>query len=222
MAGLSAAVEDIYPATRRIVGDEFFAEVARAYVRADPPRSPVMLEWGGTFADFIAGFAQLDELPYLPHVARLEWAWVEAYHAADASAVDLDHFSRVPQDALPDVRLTMHPSMRVICSPLEILELWHRNVVDAPFEPMTLDDIREDILVARPGVDVTVRRLPPGGAAFAQSLAGGLSVLQAAETAMADDGNFDLGGNLAGLIEAQVVVGCTWQSRDDIQQRGEQ
>ena len=55
--GLSNALASAFPAVKQIVGDEFFAAMARAYVQADPPRSPVLMDYGAGFADFIAGFA---------------------------------------------------------------------------------------------------------------------------------------------------------------------
>ncbi|WP_143328493.1 HvfC/BufC N-terminal domain-containing protein, partial [Caballeronia terrestris] len=56
VAGLCDALKAAYPATRRIVGDEFFAAMARAYVLREPPRSPVMLRYGEGFADFVGAF----------------------------------------------------------------------------------------------------------------------------------------------------------------------
>ena len=58
----------------------------------------------------------------------------------------------------------------------------------------------EDALVIRPHLDVEVRLLPPGGAAFLLTLAAGRTLADAAETARADHSAFDLAGNLAGLI----------------------
>ena len=63
----------------------------------------------------------------------------------------------------------------------------------------------EDALVARPDLDVEVRALPPGGAAFLLALAAGRPLGDAAEAALADDPDFDLTGNLAGLIGSGLV-----------------
>ncbi len=63
----------------------------------------------------------------------------------------------------------------------------------------------EDALVARPYLEVEVRALPPGGAAFLLALAGGRTLSDAAEAALADDPNFDLTGNIAGLIGSGLV-----------------
>lgn len=63
----------------------------------------------------------------------------------------------------------------------------------------------EDALVARPYLDVQVHRLPPGGAAFLLGLAAGRPLGDAAEAALSDDPDFDLSGNLAGLIGSGLV-----------------
>ena len=58
----------------------------------------------------------------------------------------------------------------------------------------------EDALIVRPYLDVEVRLLPPGGAAFLRALAEGRSLGVAADAAFADDAAFDLTGSLAALI----------------------
>jgi hypothetical protein len=58
----------------------------------------------------------------------------------------------------------------------------------------------EDALVARPHLEVEVRLLLPGGAAFLHALAAGRPLGAAAERALAECPQFDLPGNLAGLI----------------------
>ena len=92
--GLIGALEARYPVSRRIAGDELFRAMARAFVRAHKPRSPVMIAYGGEFPNlWPIILRRLDgsvaaASSRLPDVARLENAWVEAYHAEDASAGD--------------------------------------------------------------------------------------------------------------------------------------
>ncbi len=78
VVGLAAVLKAAFPAVCRIVGDEFFAAMARIYVSREPPGSPIMLDYGAGFADFVGGFEPAAGLPYLRDVARLERAWVEA------------------------------------------------------------------------------------------------------------------------------------------------
>ena len=61
VAGLVKALASRFPAVERIVGEEFFAAMARAFVVARPPRSAVLASYGEEFADFIAAFAPARE-----------------------------------------------------------------------------------------------------------------------------------------------------------------
>src|ERR1700733_1305928 len=56
VASLIDALRESFPAPLRIVGEDFFAAMARVYVRSDPPRSPILLEYGSGFANFIQKF----------------------------------------------------------------------------------------------------------------------------------------------------------------------
>ena len=50
--GLIGALEARYPISRRLAGDSLFRVVARAFVAAHKPRSPVMIAYGGEFPEF--------------------------------------------------------------------------------------------------------------------------------------------------------------------------
>ena len=93
----------------RIVGADFFQAMARAYALAEPPSSPVLMDYGVSFADFIAGFAPAASLPYLPDVARIERAWREAYHAADAEPLAAVDFAAIAVDEIAGLRLRAPP-----------------------------------------------------------------------------------------------------------------
>ena len=47
VAGLVGVLEQRFPVTRRLVGDEFFRGMGRAFVAERPARSPVLMEYGG-------------------------------------------------------------------------------------------------------------------------------------------------------------------------------
>src|ERR1700733_12114302 len=54
--GLIGALEARYPVSRRIAGDDLFRAMARAFVRAHKPRSPVMIAYGAEFPEFVAAY----------------------------------------------------------------------------------------------------------------------------------------------------------------------
>jgi Putative DNA-binding domain len=204
MASLGAALARRYPVIERLVGGEFFAAMARQFVMQHPPRSPLLAEYGEEFAAFIAAFDPTRELPYLADVARLEAARTRAYHAEDATPLGADSFAALDAEALGDIRIRLHPSAAILRSPFPVVTIWAMNSGERELRPIATGQ-GEDALVVRPNMDVEIRALPPGGAAFLQSLAGGLALRDAIGAALADHEAFDLAGNLAGLIGSGVV-----------------
>lgn len=207
VAGLAEALKDAFPATCRIVGDEFFRAMTQRYVVSEPPTSPILLEYGAGFPDFIAGFEPASTLTYLPDVARIERAWTEAYHAREALPLQASDFAAIDPDRLAEIRITVHPSLRIVCSRLPALTIWRMNVGDGVPKPVDLEAGGEDALIVRPEAEVEARSMPPGGAEFVAALAAGRSVTEAMKAALTADPRFDLSGNLAGLIGAGVFAG---------------
>jgi len=204
VAGLVKALKSRFPVVEKIVGKEFFAAMARVFVAERPPRSPVLASYGDEFATFIAAFEPARELAYLADVARLEAARTRAYHAADATPVDAGRFAALDAHAVGGIRIEMHPSAQIIRSRYPLATIWAMNSGERELVP--IENWRgEDALVVRPYLDVEVRTLPPGGAAFLLALAGGRPLDEAAEAAVANDSTFDLVGNLAGLVGSGFV-----------------
>lgn len=206
IVSLTEALSAAFPVVRRLVGDAFFAAMARIFAAREPPRSPVMLAYGERFADFIATFEPAAGLAYLPDVARLERAWGEAYHAAEADPLDPAALAGLPGECLPQISFILHPALRVVRSPYPMLTIWRMNVDGGVPAPVDIGAGGEDALIVRPAAEVEVRLLPSGAAAFIAALAAGLPVLESTARALADDPRFELGGTLAGLIEAGALT----------------
>lgn len=205
IVGLSEALRTQFPATERVVGTEFFAALARVYVSSEPPRSPVMMNYGERFPAFIERFEPAAEIPYLADVARLEFARTQAYHAADAAPLDAAAWQSVNADALGELRVVMHPSLRILRSAFPVMTIWSMN--SGGMEPASIENCGpEDAVIARPRGAVEVRPLPPGGAVFLDALATGMSLGEAATAATNADAAFDLAVNLAGLIGAELAI----------------
>jgi len=206
VVSLIDALRRRFPAVERIVGEEFFAGMARVYATAHPPRSKLLVEYGDDFSDFIERFSPAADLCYLPDVARLEAARTRAHHAADAEPLAAGRVAALHEASLPSLRLVLHPSAEVVRSRHPIVTVWAMNAGEMPLGPIA-EDAAEDALVVRPCFTVQVRALPPGGAAFVLAIARGATLCEAAEAAAADDGRFDLSSNLAGLLGGGALAG---------------
>jgi hypothetical protein len=127
VVGLVSALEARFPATRRIVGEDFFKGAARLFAAAQPPRSPLMMFYGDAFPDFLADFEPARAVPYLADVARLEAARTRAYHAADAKPLTPAALSGGIPEALAGMRFNLHPSVEIVASDYPIVTIWAMN-----------------------------------------------------------------------------------------------
>ena len=129
-----------------------------------------MMFYGEGFAPFLEGFPPAAGLPYLPDVARLEYARRLAYHAADDTAADTAVLGGLHAAALMEARLSLQAACHVLRSAHPVHAIWRFNATEdkTPVRPAA-----EDVLVSRPGESVLVQLLPPGGAAFLLALQAG-------------------------------------------------
>lgn len=208
VASLTEALLESYPAVHRILGEECFRALAPLYIRECPPSSPVLLEYGARFPDFLTRVEALERLPYLRDVARIERAWLEAYHAPEAVPLDPETLTRVLNGRPGQLCFTLHPSLRIIRSSFPALTIWRMNIADGVPGPVDLEAGGEDVLIVRPHADVEVRNAPLGGMELLVALGRGKSLDQAAEAALAVAPSFELGEHLTVLLGAGVFVDC--------------
>jgi hypothetical protein len=195
------ALAAAFPATQRITGADFFRAMARFHVRATPPTSPLLFEYGHDFPDFIERYEYAQPLPWLADVARIERAWLDAYHADDKEPLAPHALASIPPENIADTIFTPHPATRIVCSRYPAVSIFAANRNDGPVDSIEAANA-EDALVTRPGLEVTVRHLPPGGAVFLLRLVAGETLGAAATAAFTDCPQFDLSANIAGMIEA--------------------
>ena len=204
-AALIDALTVRYPVVSRLVGERFFRAMTREYVIGELPRSPVLIDYGETYPDFAGGFPATASLPYLGDVARLESNYWRAYHAADVETLEPEGFAALDTGTLPSIRFAFHPSTGVVPSRWPIVSIWETNTNDMEVKPVDLDRA-ESALVARPYLDVEVRRLSCGGVALLSELMCGRALGEAACLAIESEPDLDLAINLARLIEARIVT----------------
>ncbi|MCB1740611.1 MAG: putative DNA-binding domain-containing protein [Gammaproteobacteria bacterium] len=205
LTSLCDALAATYPAILRLVGEAFFRAVAQVFVQEQPPRSPVLHEYGAGFGEFLEAFPPAAGVPYLGDVARLEWSCLCAYHAADVDPIPLSRLATVPAVRTPALVPRLHPSLALHRSRWPIGALWSA-MVNADDEVKVDLGQGQDVLVVRPALAVEVRVLPPGAYSFVRALADGASLERAAGLAAAEDDRFDLVTQLSGLFSLGAVV----------------
>lgn len=202
-ASLGAALAIRFPVIRRLLGEEYFKALGRLYAEAHRPRSPVLHEWGESFAAFLEGFPPLAGYPYLGDVARIEWARGEAFHSADATAADPAIFANADPARLT---LRLHDSLRMVHCATPAVSIWLANQPGGPaFDPARSG--AEIALIWRdPRYDVPVVAISAGDAEMVAALRSGATLSAAAEAALRADPAHDPQPILIRLVTAGLFL----------------
>jgi hypothetical protein len=198
------ALAGAYPIVRKIVGEEFFEGLAREYARSHPSVSGDLNEYGAQLAEFVAGFAHTQDLPYLPDVARMEWLAHRAYYAADPRPFDLEVFKTSSAET---VRLALAPACALLASDWPLARIWtvHQDDYEGEFDV----DLRagpDRILVHRPKWRAQVRSLAPGDYRFLDFARQRKTLSDALEAAAAEDPDFEPSLALVSWLDAGVIA----------------
>lgn len=210
---ITNSLGSVFPVVRKLVGEEFFVATAREYIRLRPPRSGSLLFFGHDFGDFLDNFPTVSKLPYLGDMARLEWFWHEAFHAADAAPINPYDLKEVAEERLGDMQITLHPSARLLISDYPIDAIWQANQYDPDCtEVPEIIDLTQGgcrLLIIRPVLDVEVRVLKPGVYAMLAALMDGSDLNRSHAAATAVYEQFDFEGAMVDLIEGGTFVACS-------------
>ncbi len=201
------ALGELYPTVQALVGEEFFAVMARDYILADPPDSPVILDYGEGFPGFIARYPAVQDLLYLPDMAAFEWEMHQVQHAADAQAMTPKDFAALSPEALIRLELSLIPAARVFVSDYAIAELWHAHWI----EPMKLSrlgpiDDATCVLLVRRDAEVAVIELSWGQAVLLNGVQGGSGLGVATAMALEEDEAHDISRSNAKLALAECLM----------------
>lgn len=205
VVGLIEALRATFPAVDRLVGTAFFGAAANVYLETEPPRSPLLFRYGGTFGNFLDAFPPAASVPYLGDVARLEWVRLEAYHAENRQPIVIEGLATVPEAEVGKATFELHPSLALIKSPWPVFSLWAASTDQGGADDVDMDRA-EQVLVIRPELDVDTRLLPDGGFEFMKALRDRATLERAAISASEIASGFDLATHLQGLFEVGAVT----------------
>ena len=213
---LTGVLEAAYPVVTRLVHERFFAYAADQYIRACPPAGPCLFEYGASFPQFLEALPPCRPLPYLPDVARLEWALHRARHAEDAVPIDPAILRDLGIDAA--VGATVPAAPRGVAPGLPVADRRHLASQSAggrsrPSPSIWIGGVSSSRCggtgTTRSSAPWTRRAMPVAGAS-----AEGRTLEEAAAAALEVDSSFDLVGALRELFAAHIVVEFTGRDVD--------
>ena len=199
---LSAA----FPVIRQLVGDEFFSALTRAFGMAYPSDSPDLNHFGANFAHFLAGFEHVADYPYLPDMARLEWAMHRAYYAPDATAIAPDALAALSADDFERARFTLHPAVSLFHFSRAVVPLWQAHQPGGAAFPSDLA-APSYAVIARARWKTELTPLSAAAHAALAALGAGAPMGEALDAAFEIEEAFDLAASLRQWIALGLLTG---------------
>ncbi len=215
MGSLASVLAAGFPATQARLGEALFKQAARRFVIDSPPTQAHLLAYGAGFGDWLAAQPPvISTAADAPDLARLEWARLEAYHAADVDALAPGALAALPPDQVPQVVLIPHPATRLVQSAHTVDTLWRQlrqaAAGDGAAQELSMPaplEAQELILVLRPALSVQTRVLDPVTAALWDGCGQGQPLGQIFEGLIATAGVAAAQQRLAALLAFGAFAG---------------
>lgn len=210
-----ASLRAAYPVLERLVGADYFRQLALDYLQRFPSPSGDLQHVGERLARYLERRFAASEYAYFIDVARLEWAYQEVLVAAEHAPLDLVRLMSIEPAEYPNLRFELHPAVRLVESSYPVLTIWSANQANGASEEVI--DLRqggECVLVQRTRAAVELTRLPSPHFAFLSTIAAGETLATAAEAAATGvDAGVDFGLILRRYVTGGVIVNFQTQSQ---------
>jgi hypothetical protein len=201
---LVRTMESNFPVVRRLLGEEYFAGFAREFVQKNPPRSPLLFQYGADFSGYLEADSDLKEYPYLSDIARLEQQMRLSYYEEDAAVLTANDLTQISEEDLMDATFTPHPATAIIESRFAIHDIYRANRGE---ETGSVDNVLQPqaVLVTRPLLEVQQHVLTPPQLVFFNAIVAGQMLGDAAELAFTSSEDFDLASAISLMLSSGAV-----------------
>lgn len=201
------ALASAYPVVRQLVGESFFECLVRAYAISHPSPGGDLNEFGAHLPAFVAGYREVQDLPYLPDMARLEWLAHRAHFAADTPRFDPARIAGVPPEQYGALPLRLAPSSSLLASAWPLARIWEIHQEDyAGGLSVDFSPAPGRFLVSRPAWQVKVNSLAQGDYCFLAAASRGATLGDALDAGSAADPQFDGESALARWVATGVLA----------------
>lgn len=162
----------IYDSLKNVIGEhEFSHHVGREYLVKHPSTHRCIDNVGSHFADFLKRHAETKTFPFLPDLARLEWAYHESFYADEKPPFDFSSLENQPLNRWVTAKVEIDPSVRLLALDWPVDDIWR---ADGKWTRRRLKAVKSQrcpvLIYRRPDALVRVKRLDPAAFALLSAL----------------------------------------------------
>ncbi len=180
------ALAEVYEAVRHLVGERAFSALAQAYAQRHPSCDYNLSLAGRHLPEFLPAAALTQRLPFLPDLARLEWAVGRAFHAFQCPPLDSARLATRSAGDWGRVQLIFQPSVSLVTSAWPILDLWEARTRPRAEIDIPLVNRPQRVLVFRRELAVQCELVDAPQAAMLEGLLSGRSLGEVCEACSAE------------------------------------
>lgn len=195
---------EVYPATKGVVGDDFFKQMIQVLVQKEPPSAGNVHLYGGDLLAVMVHFEGLSSLPYLADLIRFEWALHSAYYGDLSGLIDPNS---VPQQELLTLDVELNKSVSIIESDFPIMEIHRQSLPDYSGEvEVSLDQSSDKLLIFKQHHTVQSESINDDLTSTLKQVQKSQNLMQAIESLTGSIEMNDLSAYLGFILEKQLLV----------------
>jgi hypothetical protein len=154
----------VYPVCEKILGSDYFKQIAKQYFKQHPSHSVDLNQYGDQFPNFLQQQSEqrseLAEYQYLADLAQLEWQIQEVYFSADNIKLDLVEFQNACVNQAGEMSFSLQASVSILDSSYPIAELWEMHQADhAQQQQKVVASKHEYLCIFRDEYQVSLRKI---------------------------------------------------------------
>lgn len=212
--GLMEILGETYVSVKKLVGDDFFKHMAKDFIAQNLPDNGNMNLYGPSFPKFIETYKPALSLPYLPDIARFEWAWNDSYFAIDDADLDISQLSNLTPEDYQQIGIIFKASVHFLVSDYPVDLIWQFCNSDGRDGTLNIHSDNVFLMIWRTSMEVQTLRLSKAEYLFLVSLKIGIGMLMSLEYALREDPYFHGSDFIKKLFNLKTVQSISLPSKD--------
>ncbi|MCJ8338568.1 MAG: DNA-binding domain-containing protein [Pseudomonadales bacterium] len=179
---LTDYLKGCFPSVNALVGEEFFAQLAKAFIIGQPLANANIELYGADFSEFIDSIEQTRSLPYLAGIAALDWGFDRAKGVTEIASFPFVELEQLTEQQQLQIRFQMPAETLLLASDYPLLSIWQGVKKDC-LEGIDMD--LAEYLILQPSVTEAAVFYPLSASQykFLSTISTGISLEQLADTA---------------------------------------
>jgi len=121
---LTDYLKGCFPSVDALVGEEFFEQLAKAYIIQRPLDNPDIELYGEGFSRFISNLPQTSDLVYLAGIAALDWGFDRAKAVTEIASFPFAELEGLDQQQQLKICFKMSAQTLLLASDYPLLSIW--------------------------------------------------------------------------------------------------